>query len=71
MTFQERSRERERAQFVTNNRLPQPALLVDPEHQRSKMFSRSRVFRNASHDGLLLRGKRLTPYGPLNQLPGR
>ena len=42
--------------------MPQPALLIDPEHQRSTICSRSRGFGSASDDGLLLHAKRLTPF---------
>src|SRR5260370_4036331 len=35
----------------------QLALVVDAEHQRSKMFSRSRGFGNASDHGLLLHAR--------------
>ena len=48
--------------FVRESRSGMPdvaqlALVVDAEHQRSKMFSRSRGFGNASDHGLLLHAR--------------
>ena len=37
--------------------IAQLALIVDAEHQRSKIFSRSGAFSNASDEGLLLHAR--------------